>query len=201
MAFYEVSPADGGRAKLVRAVELVCFALVVAHLVYLTTAYLDGIWLEAPDGNGLPTDFVNVWEPASLALAGHAAAAYDWPTHKLAEESAVGHAFDGYFGLALSADFPVRRRRPVTAALCDRQRGLGLRHIPCLCHGDPRHHRRPHRFSPCRRISLPYRRVSSSGRTDSSAPVLSAARSFSSIGDRSWRACCLGCSPTNRISA
>ena len=98
MAFYEVSPADGGRAQLVRAVELVCFALVVAHLVYLATAYLDGIWLEAPDGNGLPTDFVNVWAAGKLALAGHAAAAYDWPTHKLAEESAVGHAFDGYFG-------------------------------------------------------------------------------------------------------
>jgi glycosyl transferase family 87 len=98
MAFYEVSPADGGRAKLARTVELVCFALVVAHLVYLATAYLEGIWLVAPDGNGLPTDFVNVWAAGKLALAGHAAAAYDWPTHKLAEESAVGHAFDGYFG-------------------------------------------------------------------------------------------------------
>src|SRR5580704_2170228 len=98
MAFYEVSPADGGRAKLVRVVELVCFGLVVAHLVYLTTAYLDGIWLMAPDGNGLPTDFVDVWAAGKLALAGHAAAAYDWPTHKLMEETAVGHAFDGYFG-------------------------------------------------------------------------------------------------------
>ncbi len=98
MAFYEVSPAEGSRAKLVRTVELVCFALVVAHLVYLTTAYLEHIWLVAPDGNGLPTDFVDVWAAGKLALAGHAAAAYDWPTHKLAEESAVGHAFDGYFG-------------------------------------------------------------------------------------------------------
>lgn len=31
-------------------------------------------------------------------MAGHAAAAYDWPTYKLMEETAVGHAFEGYFG-------------------------------------------------------------------------------------------------------
>jgi hypothetical protein len=31
-------------------------------------------------------------------LQGHPAAAYDWPTHKLVEEAAVGHSFDGYFG-------------------------------------------------------------------------------------------------------
>ena len=33
-----------------------------------------------------------------MTLAGHAATAYDWPAHKLVEEAAVGHAFDGYFG-------------------------------------------------------------------------------------------------------
>jgi arabinofuranan 3-O-arabinosyltransferase len=98
MAFYEVSPTDGGGARLARAVELICFALVVAHLVYLTTAYLEGLWLVGADGNGLATDFVNVWAAGKLALSGHAAAAYDWPTHKLVEESAVGHPFDGYFG-------------------------------------------------------------------------------------------------------
>ena len=46
----------------------------------------------------MTSDFVNVWAAGRLALAGHAAAAYDWPTHKLMEETAVGHAFDGYFG-------------------------------------------------------------------------------------------------------
>jgi arabinofuranan 3-O-arabinosyltransferase len=51
----------------------------------------------APDGGGVPSDFVNVWAAGKLALAGHAASAYDWPAHKLAEESAVGHAFDGYY--------------------------------------------------------------------------------------------------------
>lgn len=98
MALYEISPERGADAKLARPVELVCFALVVAHAVYLVTAYLQGIWIVAPDGSGVPSDFINVWAAGRLALAGHAAAAYDWPAHKLVEETAVGHAFDGYFG-------------------------------------------------------------------------------------------------------
>jgi hypothetical protein len=98
MALYEISPERGADAKLARPVELVCFALVVAHAVYLVTAYLQGIWIVAPDGSGVPSDFINVWAAGRLALAGHAAAAYDWPAHKIVEETAVGHAFDGYFG-------------------------------------------------------------------------------------------------------
>src|SRR5580692_13129967 len=98
MALYEMTPEQGAGAKLARPVELVCFALVVAHAVYLVTAFIDGIWVIAPDGTGVASDFVNVWAAGKLALAGHAAAAYDWPAHKLVEESAVGHAFDGYFG-------------------------------------------------------------------------------------------------------
>ncbi len=100
MALYEMSSqrGAGAGAKLARPIELACFALVVAHAVYLAVSYLEGIWLVAPDGSGVPSDFVNVWAAGRLALAGHAAAAYDWPTHKLIEETAVGHAFDGYFG-------------------------------------------------------------------------------------------------------
>jgi arabinofuranan 3-O-arabinosyltransferase len=98
MAFYEMSPARDAGKKLARPVELVCFALVVAHAVYLVTAYLQGIWVEAPDGGGVPSDFVNVWAAGRLVLEGHAAAAYDWTAHKLVEEIAVGHPFDGYFG-------------------------------------------------------------------------------------------------------
>jgi hypothetical protein len=44
------------------------------------------------------TDFVNVWAAGRLVLGGHAAAAYDWPTNKLAEDCALGHTFDGYYG-------------------------------------------------------------------------------------------------------
>jgi hypothetical protein len=98
MALYEMTPERGAGAKLARPVELVCFALVVAHAVYLATAYIDGIWVIAPDGTGVVSDFVSVWAAGKLAIAGHAAAAYDWPTHKLVETGAVGHPFDGYYG-------------------------------------------------------------------------------------------------------
>jgi hypothetical protein len=98
MATYEMSPAHGAGDKLARPVELVCFALLVANAVYLAASYLQGSWLVAPDGSGVPADFVNVWAAGRMALAGHAAAANDWPTHKLVEESAVGHLFDGYYG-------------------------------------------------------------------------------------------------------
>ncbi len=103
MALYEISPAQAAGAhasgaKLARPVELICFAMVVVNAVYLAASYVQGLWLIAPNGNGIESDFVNVWAAGRLALAGHAAAAYDWPTHKLMEETAVGHAFDGYFG-------------------------------------------------------------------------------------------------------
>ncbi len=99
MAAYEMSHARHGTpAVLAKPVELACFALVVAQIVYLAATYAQGSWLVAPDGSGVPTDFVNVWAAGHLALGGHAAAAYDWPTHKLVEETALGHAFDGYFG-------------------------------------------------------------------------------------------------------
>jgi len=78
--------------------ESACVALVIAYAVFLAGSYLKGAWLIAPGGGGVATDFVNVWAAGRLALAGHAAAAYDWPTHKLAEEQAVHHPFDGYFG-------------------------------------------------------------------------------------------------------
>ncbi len=98
MAVYEMSSAHGAGGRLARPVELICFALVVAHATYLATAYLQGIWLVAPDGSGVPSDFVNVWAAGRMVLAGNAVSVYDWPAHKLVEESAIGHSFAGYFG-------------------------------------------------------------------------------------------------------
>jgi len=98
MAIYEISPARAGAVPLARPVELTCFALIVAHAVYLAACYLQGSWLIAPDGGGVPSDFVNVWAAGKLVLEGHPAAAYDWPTHKAMEVVALGHPFDGYFG-------------------------------------------------------------------------------------------------------
>jgi arabinofuranan 3-O-arabinosyltransferase len=97
MTSYEISPARTS-VPLARPIELTCFALVVAHAVYLAASYLQGSWLVAPSGGGLPADFVNVWAAGRLALEGQAAAAYDWPTHKAMEVLALGHPFHGYFG-------------------------------------------------------------------------------------------------------
>jgi arabinofuranan 3-O-arabinosyltransferase len=98
MVLYASSPEHAADAKLARPLELVAFALVVAHAVYLAACYLHGIWIVAPDGSGVQSDFVNVWAAGRLVLEGHPASAYDWPTHKLVEEAAVGHPFAGYFG-------------------------------------------------------------------------------------------------------
>jgi len=98
MVLYASSPGHAADAKLARPLELVAFALVVAHAVYLAACYLHGIWIVAPDGSGVQSDFVNVWAAGRLALEGHPASAYDWPTHKLVEQAAIGHPFAGYFG-------------------------------------------------------------------------------------------------------
>jgi len=98
MVLYASSPGHAADAKLPRPLELAAFALVVAHTVYLAASYLQGIWIVAPDGGGVQSDFVNVWAAGRLVLEGHPASAYDWPIHKIVEEAAVGHPFAGYFG-------------------------------------------------------------------------------------------------------
>ena len=64
--------AAAASAPLARPVELICFALIVAHAVYLAASYLQGSWLVAPDGSGVQSDFVNVWAAGRLVLEGHA---------------------------------------------------------------------------------------------------------------------------------
>jgi arabinofuranan 3-O-arabinosyltransferase len=98
MAVTETSEMRGAGAKVARPVELACFALILAQAVYLAASFFQGIWILAPDGSGVPSDFVNVWAAGRLVLEGHPAAVYDWPAHKLVEEAAVGHPFAGYFG-------------------------------------------------------------------------------------------------------
>jgi Glycosyltransferase family 87 len=98
MAVYDYSPTRGAAAPLAKPVELICFALIVAHTVYLAACYTQGSWLVAPDGGGVQSDFVNVWAAGRLVLLGNPAAAYDWPVHKAMEVVAVGHPFEGYFG-------------------------------------------------------------------------------------------------------
>ncbi len=98
MATYEISPVRGAGAKLAHPVELVCFALIVVNLVSLVAFYWRGLWISAaPDGTGNVADFIALWAAGHMTLAGHAAAAYDWPTLKPVEETVVGH-FSGYLG-------------------------------------------------------------------------------------------------------
>jgi arabinofuranan 3-O-arabinosyltransferase len=91
MTTYEASSAHCADAKLARPVELICFGLIVANFLWLGVSYVQGSWLAGPDG---ATDFDTIWVAGRMALSGHAAAAYDWPTLKRAIESVVGHPFD-----------------------------------------------------------------------------------------------------------
>jgi hypothetical protein len=98
MAVSEICTARRSEAALPRLVGSICLAVIIAEAVFLAGSLLRGTWLMAPHGGWVDSDFVDVWAAGRLALAGHAAMAYDWPTHKLAEVSALGHAFDGYYG-------------------------------------------------------------------------------------------------------
>jgi hypothetical protein len=85
-------------ALLPKPFELFCFALCVANLVWIATAFVTGSFLWEPDGRLLSTDFVNVYAAGKLALAGNPAGAYDWPTHKQVEFAVLGYDFRGYYG-------------------------------------------------------------------------------------------------------
>ncbi len=98
MAVYEISADGHARTALPRVAVSFCLALIAGHVVFLASSLIEGSWLMERGGGGVPSDFVNVWAAGRLALSGHAVAAYDWSTHKLAEEAALGHSFDGYFG-------------------------------------------------------------------------------------------------------
>lgn len=93
---YKCSPAYAVGSKLPRPVELTCFALLVTNVICLFIAYAQTAWSAAPD-NSTP-DFVLLWAAGQMALAGHAAAAYDWPTLKPLQESILGHPITGYLG-------------------------------------------------------------------------------------------------------
>ncbi len=85
-------------AVLSRPVELVGVALLMVTATYLLASYFNHLWLVGADGNGIPDDFVNVWAAGRMVLEGHSPAVYDWPAHKAMEETALGRAFEGYFG-------------------------------------------------------------------------------------------------------
>jgi hypothetical protein len=92
------TPAFSADSHAVRPVELVCFGMAVAYLVFLAAAFANGIWFVDKSGYSIQNDFVNVWAAGRLALEGHPAGIYDWDIHKDAEVAAVGHEFTLYYG-------------------------------------------------------------------------------------------------------
>jgi arabinofuranan 3-O-arabinosyltransferase len=65
-----VAAIEKKRVFLARPIELACIALVIAQAVYLAASYWYGTWILAPDGKGVPSDFVNVWAAGDLVLQG-----------------------------------------------------------------------------------------------------------------------------------
>ncbi|MBV1697684.1 MAG: DUF2029 domain-containing protein [Hyphomicrobiales bacterium] len=81
-----------------RLIGVIALTLALGYLIVLGGTYLKGDFLTDAQGRPIANDFVNVIAAGRLALAGDAAAAYDWPQHKAAEVRAIGHDFPDYFG-------------------------------------------------------------------------------------------------------
>jgi hypothetical protein len=98
MTISGLTAARHSASSLERSLDLACFALVAAYVVYVGASFVVGLWLVNLDGSRNATDFVNVWAAGRLVIEGHPASVYDWPVHKAMEVAALGHPFDGYFG-------------------------------------------------------------------------------------------------------
>lgn len=85
-----------GRSARERMFHFVLFGLVVAYAALLLATFIMGIWLYGADGQPRATDFVAFWAAGKLALAGHAADAYDWAIHK-AVATSDGIDINGHF--------------------------------------------------------------------------------------------------------
>ena len=75
----------------------VCFALFVINATFFPAAYFSRCWIYDANGQGIPTDFVNVWAAGKLVLEGHPALAYDWDIQKQVELALLKQDFPGYF--------------------------------------------------------------------------------------------------------
>ena len=75
----------------------VCFVLCIVNISYFPAAWFSHWWIYDPHGQGIPTDFVNVWAAGKLALQGHPAQAWDWDIQKQVELALLKQDFVGYF--------------------------------------------------------------------------------------------------------
>jgi arabinofuranan 3-O-arabinosyltransferase len=81
-----------------RTIRLIGLTLALGYLIVLGGSYLKGDFLVDAQHRPIANDFVNVIAAGRLTLAGDPAAAYDWPLHKAAEVSTIGHDFENYYG-------------------------------------------------------------------------------------------------------
>jgi hypothetical protein len=70
-------------------VGLYSLALATCYLIFMLTGYFRRLWITDEQGGGIAIDFVATWAAGHLALAGHAAAAYDLPTFRQEQLLAV----------------------------------------------------------------------------------------------------------------
>lgn len=80
-----------------RVMAVIGLAVLLAELIFLAGAYVQGFFIADKAGHGIANDFVSVWAAGRLVLDGHAAQAYDWSIHRQMQEAAVGHAFDAAY--------------------------------------------------------------------------------------------------------
>jgi hypothetical protein len=77
-----------------RTIRLIGLILALGYLIVLGSSYLKGDFLVDAQNRPIANDFVNVIAAGRLTLADDPPAAYDWPRHKQAEVTAVGHDFE-----------------------------------------------------------------------------------------------------------
>ena len=74
-----------------------CFAMFVVNASFFPIAYLSHWWIYDPNGQGIATDFINVFAAGRMVLDGHPALAYDWDLQKQIELDVLRQDFVGYF--------------------------------------------------------------------------------------------------------
>ena len=81
-----------------RALQLVCFGLCVANIVYVAASWYFGQWLTDLHEVGVPVDFTNIWAAGRIVNEGHPALAYDPAVLKELEYTFSGHEYSAQFG-------------------------------------------------------------------------------------------------------
>jgi glycosyl transferase family 87 len=91
------SPADATAQRAIPPVLLTsCRVLLCVAIAYLLIDLLAHNWIYNRDGQGIPTDFVNVWTAGQFALDGRPWLAWDWDIQKQAEVALLQQDFKGY---------------------------------------------------------------------------------------------------------